>query len=94
MNTVILSLVLVLGSLNAFAAEETKQVAAPKKLICHGPHEERELELITKGEGCVLMYKKQKENKQVAMAQNSSKPCESAMQKIRERLESGNFACE
>ncbi|MGZ3695322.1 MAG: hypothetical protein ACXWQO_14485 [Bdellovibrionota bacterium] len=73
---------------------EVKKTDDVRKLVCHGPHEERTLEIVSKGVGCVLMYTKQKETKEMAKAQSSLAPCQAAMQKIRTRLESGNFACE
>lgn len=79
-------------------AEEKKAEKAPsddiRKLVCHGPHEDRSLEIVTKGKGCVLQYTKQSGTTEAAHAQNSLEPCKAALQKIRARLESGNFACE
>lgn len=88
----------------AFAcAEETATKPAETKaakpdiisrLTCHGPHEERFLDIMPNGAGCVLMYTRQKEAKEVARAQYSLEPCQKAMKKIRDRLEAGSFACE
>lgn len=79
----------------AFAEETKTPIAADvRMLLCHGPNDERSLEIVEKGAGCVLMYKKASGVSQVAKAQTSLEPCRNAMQKIRDRLESGNFACE
>lgn len=80
------------SALPALATEP--KPADVRKLICHGPNEERQLEIVAKGNGCILLYTKQKEAKEVAHAQSSEEPCKAAMKKIRDRLESGNFACE
>jgi hypothetical protein len=88
-------LILPMFALNSAMAEEKKVEEKPAtKLVCHGPHEDRTMEIVTKGDGCILNYTKQKETKVMAHASHDVKPCQIAMQKIRDRLESGNFACE
>ena len=82
------------GALAEEAKKEEKKADLIQKLICHGPHEKRTLEINANGKGCVLLYNKQNESKEVARAMNNVEPCKSAMEKIRTRLESGNFACE
>lgn len=93
MNRSFYLLPLLLASV-AFAEEKKSAEPLINKLLCHGPHEERTLEIQAKGSGCVLMYTKQNNASEVARAQYDHKPCRAAMQKIRDRLESGNFACE
>ena len=66
---------------------------AEQKLSCIHGSETRFLEVIKKGNGCALNYTKAGKVTAVATASHGNKHCESSKEKIRMKLEKGDFKC-
>lgn len=74
---------------------QSSMQAAPDstKVSCTKDTETRTLEVLKKGPGCVLDYRKFGKAAEVASSSHSLKHCMRSQKKIREKLERSGFMC-
>ncbi|MGZ3652104.1 MAG: hypothetical protein ACXVB9_05455 [Bdellovibrionota bacterium] len=67
--------------------------AVSDKASCKSNDDIRNLEIVTKGEGCAVHYTKHDKMNEIATAEHETQHCKEVMQKIRGHLEAAGFSC-
>lgn len=78
-------------ALSAAAAETPAEMI--NKATCTRGADERELEIVAKGDGHVVSYTKSGATKEVGACSMNKQKCQAVFDQIRSKLEKSGFAC-